>query len=147
MDQDLVANASITISAQSDEVWDALVSPQAIKKYMFGADVITDWHQGSPIVWKGVWEGKTYEDKGKVLEVKPGKKIKFTHFSPLAGVPDRPENYHNVTIELSGKGKQTRVALTQDNNATARDREHSEENWKTMLDGLKRYVEGQESAR
>lgn len=142
MDQDLVANASITISAQSNDVWDALVNPHAIKKYMFGADVVTDWHQGSPIVWKGVWEGKTYEDKGKVLEVKPGKKVKFTHFSPLAGMPDRPENYHNVTIELSGKGKQTRVALTQDNNATVREREHSEENWKKMLAGLKKYVEG-----
>jgi len=39
-----------------------------------------------------------------------------------------------VTIELSGKGKQTLISLLQDNNATEEDREHSENNWKMMLE-------------
>jgi uncharacterized protein YndB with AHSA1/START domain len=53
MPTNLIARASITINASRAQVWNALVSPEAIKQYMFGADVITDWREGSPIVWKG----------------------------------------------------------------------------------------------
>jgi len=56
-------------------------------------------------------------------------------------LPDTPENYHTVTIELSDEGAQTRVSLTQDNNATEQDREHSEQNWSMMLAGLKKFLE------
>lgn len=52
-----------------------------------------------------------------------------------------PENYHTVTIELSGEGAQTTVKLSQDNNATEEAREHSEKNWQMMLDGLKKLLE------
>ncbi len=44
--------ASITINATSVEVWNALVNPEAIKQYMFGTNVVSKWHEGSPIVWK-----------------------------------------------------------------------------------------------
>jgi len=47
---------------------------------------------------------------------KPERILRYSHFSPLSGVPDRPENYHTVTIELSGDGDQTKVSLAQDNN-------------------------------
>ena len=46
-----------------------------------------------------------------------------------------------LTIELSGQGAQTHVSLSQDNNANDEAREHSEKNWKTMLDGLKKLLE------
>ncbi len=61
----------------------------------------------SSIVWKGEWEGKKYEDRGVILRLEPGHIIQYSHFSPLTGQPDVPENYHIVTIELSGKGNQT----------------------------------------
>lgn len=97
---------------------------------------------GSEIRWKGEWEGKAYEDKGVILKIEPERTLQYSHFSPLAGLPDTPENYHTVTIELSGEGDQTRVSLSQDNNPTEEAREHSEKNWGMMLDGLKKYVEG-----
>jgi len=34
------------------------------------------------------------------------------------------------------------VTLIQDNNETAEAKDHSEGNWQTMLDGLKKVVEG-----
>jgi uncharacterized protein YndB with AHSA1/START domain len=49
MSQALIANVSIIIDAPTDKVWDALVNPAAIKQYMFGTYVATDWHVGSPI--------------------------------------------------------------------------------------------------
>jgi uncharacterized protein YndB with AHSA1/START domain len=142
MQKDHVAESSITIDAPREEIWDALVRPEAVKQYMFGTTVVSDWQEGSRITWKGDWKGASYEDKGVILKVEPGRTLQYTHFSPLSGLPDTPENYHTVTIELSGQGDQTRVELSQDNNLTAEERKHSEENWRMMLAGLKKYVEG-----
>ncbi len=144
MDKNLTAQASTSINAPTEKVWNALVKPEAIKQYMFGTNVVSDWHEKSPIVWKGEWQGKPYEDKGVILQFKPGQLIQYSHFSPLSGVPDKPENYHIVTIELSAEGNQTHVSLTQDNNATEEERADSEKNWGMMLAGLKQFVEQSE---
>ncbi len=142
MAENLVASASVTINAPIGAVWDALVNPRIIKQYMFGTNVVSTWQEGTPILWKGEWQGKPYEDKGVILQLKPGRLVQYSHFSPLAGLPDIPENYHTVTVELSGNGSETHVSLTQDNNSTEDERQHSEENWRMMLAGLKRVVEG-----
>lgn len=141
MSQDHIAVVSTTIDAPAADVWRALVDPEAIRAYMFGTNVISDWKKGSPIVWKGEWQGKAYEDKGTILEIDPEHAISYSHFSPLAGLPDLPENYHTVRVELSPDGAGTRVELRQDNNPTDEAREHSATNWRTMLDALKKYVE------
>ena len=141
MTSNLIARCSIAIAAPPERVWEALVTPSAIKQYMFGTNVVSDWKEGSPIVWKGEWQGRKYEDKGMIRQVNPGRALQYTHFSPLAGLPDRPENYHTVTVQLSPEGERTRVSLTQDNNPTEEARSHSEKNWGMMLEGLKKYLE------
>ncbi len=139
--KNLIAHADILINASIDKVWDAFVNPDTIKKYMFGATVVSDWKKGSAISWKGEFKGKSYEDKGIILAISPGNKLQYTHFSPLAGLPDKPENYHTVTIELTRQEKQVKVALSQDNNKTEKDQEHSEKNWGAMLEGVKKLLE------
>ena len=141
MDKDLIARAFISIAAPGEKVWNALVNPEAIKQYMFGTNVVSAWREGSPIVWKGEWQGKSYEDKGVILQIKPGQIIQYTHFSSLSGLPDRPECYHTVTIEMSADGHQTHISLAQDNNATEEARAHSEKNWGMMLAALKKFLE------
>jgi uncharacterized protein YndB with AHSA1/START domain len=141
MDKNLVALASIKINAPASKVWQALTDPQAIKQYMFGTRVVTDWQEGSPIVWKGEWQGRQYEDKGIILQFEPEKKLQYSHFSPLSGAEDLPENYHIVTVELLPEGNQTRVTLAQDHNATEEERDHSKQNWNMMLADLKKFLE------
>ena len=141
MNDSLIARSQVEINAPIAKVWDALVDPAMIKQYMFGTNVVSDWHKGAPIVWKGEWKGKPYEDKGEILELKPGHVLRYSHFSPLSGQPDVPENYHTVTIELSRAGAGTTVTLSQDNNATEEERQHSEQNWGMMLDSLKKFLE------
>ena len=141
MDKNHIARASVRIKASPEKVWNALVDPKAIKQYMFGTNVVSDWKVGNPILWKGEWQGKTYEDKGEILQLKSGEIIQYSHFSPLTGKPDLPENYHTVTIALSGNGDQTDVTLTQDNNATDAEKAESEKNWATMLEALKKFLE------
>jgi uncharacterized protein YndB with AHSA1/START domain len=136
-----IAKAETTINASAHNVWNALTDPETIKKYMFGASVVSDWKEGSKIQWKGEWEGKSYEDKGKILILEPNKKLQYSHFSPLTGLDDIPENYHIVTIDLIEKDGQTIVTLTQDNNPDETAKGHSEKNWKMMLASLKNLLE------
>src|SRR5699024_9387224 len=130
-----------TINASIDDVWEALINPQKIKQYMFGTTVVSDWEEGSSIVWKGEYEGKKYEDKGKILQLHPQNLHQYSHYSPLTGQEDIPENYHTVTIELTDQTNGVNVVLTQDNNPDEKTREHSEKNWTMMLNALKETVE------
>jgi uncharacterized protein YndB with AHSA1/START domain len=137
-----VAEASTTLQAPASKVWDALTRPELIKQYFFGSQVVTDWKVGSPIYYRGEWQGRAYEDKGIVLVVEPSKRLVSTHWSPLSGVPDSPENYHTVTYLLSEHNGSTEVIIQQDNNASEEEKTHSEQNWKMVLSGLKKLVEG-----
>ena len=141
MNKNLLAKTSVTIHASKAQVWNALVNPEAIQQYMFGTNAVSDWNEGSPIIWKGEWQGKAYEDKGVILQFKPGRTLQYSHFSPLSGLPDQPDNYHTVTIDLSKKGDQTRVSLAQDNNQTEQERDDSGKNWGVMLTALKKFLE------
>jgi uncharacterized protein YndB with AHSA1/START domain len=136
------AKAMTTINAPISKVWQALVDPEIIKQYLFNTEVISDWKEGSPIIYRGEWQGRSFEDKGKILKIEPEKRLMSTHWSPLSAVPDTPENYHTVTYTLSEKIDGTEVTITQDNNATEQEKEHSEKNWRTVLEGMKKLLEG-----
>jgi uncharacterized protein YndB with AHSA1/START domain len=141
MDKNFIAKASVTINAPRSKVWEALTTPKYLKKIFFGADVISDWKVGGPIIYKGEWEGKPYEDRGMILKFEPEKLLVTTHWSPLSGVPDIPENYHKVSYELSGQEGSTELKLTQDNNASEEEKMQSEQIWKMMLENMKKMLE------
>ena len=142
MDNKLIARATTTINASASRVWEALINPKLIKQYLFGAEVISDWKEGSPIIYKGIYEGKTYEDKGSVLKVEPEKLLLITHWSPLSGSPDTPENYHKVSYELAVENGGTQLTITQDNNSTEEEQDQNAKFWKMVLDGMKKLLEG-----
>ena len=142
MDNKLIAKATTTINTSASRVWEALINPKLIKQYLFGAEVISDWKEGSPIIYKGIYEGKTYEDKGSVLKVEPEKLLLITHWSPLSGSPDTPENYHKVSYELAGVNGSTQLTITQDNNSSEEEQEQNAKFWKMVLDGMKKLLEG-----
>ena len=141
MKTQFIVRLSLVINAPVAAVWDALVNPRMIKQYMFGTNAISEWTEGSPIVFTGEWEGKHYEDKGVILRLKPERLLQYSYFSPLSGRPDTPENYQTITIELSGQGTGTLLSLSQDNNASEQAREHSEKNWGTVFLDLKNLLE------
>ncbi|MEW9871268.1 SRPBCC domain-containing protein [Arthrobacter sp. HS15c] len=136
-----VATSSISIDAPPDQVWGVITDPAAVKEFMFGADLVTDWTVGGPIAWRGEWEGKPYEDKGKILEVEPGHKLVHTHFSPLGDEEDKPENYHTLTWTLEDKDGQTQLTLSQDNNASEDAAEHSKGMWDMLVADVKKITE------
>ncbi len=138
---DHVAHVEATIAASPERVWDVLTSSEQRPEIMFGAHTVTDWQPGHPIVWRGEWQGRPYEDRGEVLVAERPRRLEVTHFSPMSGQPDVPENYHRLEYRLERAGSGTRVTLDQDNNPTAEAAEHSADNWRLMLDGLKSVAE------
>jgi uncharacterized protein YndB with AHSA1/START domain len=139
---DHVARAQVDIDAGQDAVWRALTDPDRIAAWMMGAKVSTDWQVGSPITWRGEMDGRGFEDKGEVLEVDEPNLLSVTHYSPLMGEADEPENYHTIVYRLSGGDGPTTVALTQDGNFSAEQAEQFSANWQGMLEALKSMVEG-----
>lgn len=144
--RNLIAKASTTIAAPVAAVWEALTSPALIKQYMFGTEVVSNWQEGSPITWRGEYQGRRYEDKGTILKIVPPHTLQYSHYSPLSGLPDEPQNYHTVTIEIFGQGTLTHVSLAQDGSTTAEERDHSAKNWAIMLQGLRNLVEKESAA-
>lgn len=142
MNKTFTSKSTIAINASASKVWDALTKPELIKQYLFGTEVTTDWQVGSPITYKGEWEGKAYEDKGKVLQVEKEKLLVSTFWSSLSALADIPENYKTVRYELSADDKGTRLTITQDNNISQEEADHSGQNWKMVLEGIKKLVEG-----
>ena len=141
MSQQFIATASIEVKADANSVWKALTDPELIKQYLFGTETECDWKVGSPIFFRGEWQGKKYEDKGKILEVEPGKRLSYKYWSSMSGMPDVPENYAVVTFELSSKGNTTVLRVVQDGSKSEESKKHSEQNWGLVLDGLKKLLE------
>ena len=141
MKNNLVAETSISIDATAAQVWKAITTPKLIKKYLMGTDVSTDWKAGSPITYSGEYEGKKYQDKGIIKKVEKEKILQTTYWSSMGGKEDKPENYNVVTYKITKRDDKIVITLSQDNNATEKEKEHSTQNWKMVLKKLKEVVE------
>lgn len=141
MKQNLSAETSVTIKASTAEVWEAITSPAAIKKYLMGTTVTSDWKEGSPITYEGEYNGKKYRDKGIIKKLRPESVFQSTYWSSMSGKEDKPENYNTVTYTLSDEDDRTLLTLTQDNIATEEEKEHATKNWEQVLQKLKEVVE------
>lgn len=137
----LTLKKSYPVKASTSKVWDALTKPELIKQYFFGTDTDTTWKKGSPIFFRGEWEGKQYEDKGVIIDIVTEKRIHYTYWSSFFGKEDKPENYNNIHYELSFSNGETTLTISQDGIESQEKLEHSEVNWDMVIGGLKKIVE------
>jgi len=135
------SKTSININAPAEKVWKALTDAAIVKQYFFGTNVRTDWKKGSPIFWEGEWEGKSYQDKGEILDIDAGRYVKYSYWSSMSGTEDKPENYQNVSYELTEKDGTTTLTIGQENIKSEEAKEHSEENWQHIFGKMKEMVE------
>lgn len=143
MSETFEASTSIDVDAPTSRVWAVLVEPELIGRYMHGTAVDTDWTVGSPIHWRGEWQGKPYEDKGEVLAFDPPRRLAVTHWSPLTGEPDEPASYHHVTYELEPlDGERTRLTLVHGNSPTQEAADAMIANgWRPTMQAIKQVAE------
>lgn len=142
MDTIYSAKTSIEISATPEQVWDVLVNPDLVKQYLHGTTIQANWREGGTITWSGEWNGQSYVDKGIVIVYEPYKVIKTTHWSPMSGKEDKPENYHYVTYELKEENGKTILTLIQGSRSSQQDADDMIENgWKSIMGELKKLAE------
>jgi|SRR5690606_1011028 len=142
MEQKLTLRKTFRLKAPVAKVWDALTKPELIKVYFYGTDTETDWKKGSPIYFRGSWEGVDYVDKGTILDIKPQELIRYNYWSSMSGTEDIPENYAIITYELTPVADGTILTVTQDGILSKEKLEHSETNWTQVIEGLRKLVEG-----
>lgn len=139
---DITAGSSTTIEASIEEIWRALTTPDQIKEWFFGVDTETDWKVGSPLIHRGEYQGKPYEDKGEIIAFDPPNRLVHTHWSDLSGTPDSPEHYQEVSWALTDLGGTTELAVTERNLPSEDAKAVSDESWKMVLENLKKLLEG-----
>lgn len=137
----LTLKTHLAMDAPVEKVWDALTLPELVEQYFFGTKLVTDWQVGSPIFFRGEWEGNAYEDKGTVLAFDAPKSLTYSYWSSWSEKADVPENYANITYAVHEEGGMTIVTVTQDNIENEEKRAHSEQNWQMVLGGMKDMLE------
>jgi uncharacterized protein YndB with AHSA1/START domain len=138
---DITTMQAVTIDAAIDDVWKALTTPSAIEQWFFGVQTETDWQPGNTIVHTGEWQGKPYQDKGTILRIEPPTLLVHTHWSPMSGLPDLPENYEEIRWELRERDGGTELMLRETNLASEEAKAASEQAWATVLGNLKQLLE------
>lgn len=137
----LSATVRIEIDADIAAVWNALTNPDYIRLYLFGTTTLSEWKVGSPITFRGVWEGKEYEDKGVILAMDEPVLFRYSYWSSFSGTDDIPENYAIISYNLYWRKNGTLLLLRQENIRSEKAREHSEQSWGMILKKLKELVE------
>jgi uncharacterized protein YndB with AHSA1/START domain len=120
---------SITLNADVAKVWEALTTPEMIKRYTLGTEVVSNWKVGSPILWiKTLEEEEIISEKGSIERIEVGKLLQFTSFDLNTKYSDVPSNYIQATYELTPKLGKTVLSVTQGD-------------YSRVEDGIKRFTD------
>jgi uncharacterized protein YndB with AHSA1/START domain len=137
----LTVNVQVKFKAPMAKVWQGLTDPALVKEYFFGTDLESSWRVGEPIKFSGEWNGHKYEDHGIILDIDPGTFVKYSYWSSMSGTEDKPENYANITYNLTESNGETELTLTQDNVKNEEAKTHSEQNWTGLFEELRKLIE------
>ena len=140
------STTSLDIRAPLESVWDAITKPEIVKLYFFGTNLVTDWRVGSPLFFRGEWEGRTYEDRGTVLAFEPMKSLCYDYWSSFSGLEDNPALRQIIRYDLAPTHDGVRITVHQSNVDTQERADHSANNWRAVLEALKHLVEGKPAA-
>jgi hypothetical protein len=55
-------------------------------------DTETDWKEGSPIVHRGEYQGRPYEDRGEILEIDPPRLLRMFRNSCRSAPSAEPDS-------------------------------------------------------
>ena len=124
---------TILIAAPVDRVWHALTDPEASRLWR-GAEFVTDWQTGSPLLVRRSFGIKTIEDHGRVVlavppavgasaearvsrgtdgtERKEGARLTLSILPSISHLSDRPENYSTIDMVLAAQGADTSLTVT-----------------------------------
>jgi uncharacterized protein YndB with AHSA1/START domain len=129
------------IVAGAGTVWSLLTDPGRTGELFWGCAVESDFTVGSPITWKGTWDGTPFEDRGTIKRVQPNSLLQYTHWSTATGTADDESAHNLLTFQLTEEKGGVRVVLRHENIASMEMKEHSEPMWNHLLATLKEMAE------
>jgi uncharacterized protein YndB with AHSA1/START domain len=141
METTLNLKTTLSIKASATEVWHTLTHAELVKQYFFGTDLVTDWQVGSPIFFRGEWDGVAYEDKGTVLAFEPERYLCYNYWSSFSQIEDIPENYATIEYILEAVEEGTNITITQNGLKDEEAIAHSESNWQMIMGEMRKLVE------
>ncbi|WP_271785262.1 SRPBCC domain-containing protein [Aquimarina algiphila] len=141
MNKELISQSSMNINASPAKIWEALIKPEIAKEYFFGAEIQTNWKEGSSITFKGEFNGTKYEEKGIILNVDQNTQLQYSHWSHFDGLPDELENYRIWTFDLFEYKNYTQLLISEDNIPSKKQQKRSDEFWKEVLLTIKQITE------
>lgn len=114
MVNDVVITRSAILNAPASRVWEALTNPELTKRYYYNCEVQSEWTPGSALRWKGTYDGRDIDAEGQILEIVPGKRVKFSGFDRLAAGDISKSGDIHITHELVPQGTATKLLTTID---------------------------------
>jgi uncharacterized protein YndB with AHSA1/START domain len=133
--------STIKINAPMQKVWDTITKPDLVKLWQYGSDLLTTWETGKDIRFRTEWEGKTFEQWGTVLEVRPNELIKYSLFAPGPELEDKPENYFTMSYVLTHEDGQTKLEIIQEDDRPGAVQEDRQGEGDPVLQSLKNVAE------
>lgn len=135
--------STIKIKASVQRVWDILTKPEFVKLWQYGSELSTDWKVGSDIKFTAQWDGKIFEQWGKILDVRQNELIKYSLFAPRPDLEDKPENYFVMNYILTADSGQTNLEIIQNDNRPGAIQEEPQGEENPILKGLKQIAEAE----
>jgi uncharacterized protein YndB with AHSA1/START domain len=144
MRKDLVVSSSVEINTTPAKLWKTLTAPEIIREYLYGTETLTNWREGSEVIFQGEYQGHKYHDRGVVQTNIPDKLLSYTYWSGFSGLEDKPENYSLVTYHLEKTGdNQTKFTWEQKGFANEDGYKHSLNGMPAFLEKIKEIAERQ----
>lgn len=104
----------IRIHASIERVWQALTDAKYTKQYMFGCETVSDWKQGSELLWKGMYENQEMVFvSGNIIDIDAPNRLVYSVISPTAPYEKTPENHLQVAYTLRTVGEYTLLHVAQ----------------------------------
>ncbi len=132
---------TVALQAPIQKVWDVLTKPELVKQWQYGSDLITDWKVGNEIRFRTEWQGKVFEQWGKVLEVVPPTHIRYSLFAPRPDLEDKTENYFIMHYVLKNEKDKVVLEIIQEDNRPGAVPEEQQGDDNPALVALKKVVE------
>ena len=112
MVNDVIITRSVLLNATPERVWEALTHPGMTRQYYYNCELTCDWREGSTLRWRGKYEGRDIDAEGQVIEVIPGRLIKYTGFDRLTEGDVSRQGDVQVTHEIIPQGNKTKLLTT-----------------------------------
>ncbi|MBA4852566.1 SRPBCC domain-containing protein [Emticicia sp. BO119] len=135
--KEFIVKRKTVLNATPAQVWDALTNPEKTRKYFFHCKVFSDWEVGSNITFVGrIFLIKKIEMKGIILEIIPGKLLKYSLDNTHS--KESTSSFSVVTDTLSFEDSKTTLTITDD----VGQGEGAEERYKKSQKGWTRIIKG-----